>query len=213
MSKRFILLEHATLKFNRFLGTSFALICAVGFLLLWAWSRFSDSKWHDMIGDLAAMVGFINLFTMQRAQNKDLKAIHLKLDELIASSESASNRMIKMEEAPEHILDQIHEVYREAALSVKDDPSRATISLDEADEVMKVMHKDLRDLTEIAEMKNMSQLSDLDSFPEPDPDLYHNPDHNPENNPEHNPENNIDMRPPAESKSEANSAEAKEDRK
>ncbi|MBU6452376.1 MAG: low affinity iron permease family protein [Cyanobacteria bacterium REEB67] len=195
MSKRFIVLEHATLKFNRFLGTSFALICAVGFLLLWAWSRFTDSKWHDMIGDLAAMVGFINLFTMQRAQNKDLKAIHLKLDELIASSESASNRMIKMEEAPEHILDQIHEVYREAALSVKNDPSRATISLDEADEVMKVMHRDLRELDEISEMKDMTERADLRKFADLDA--------------EHNAEHNIDMRPPG----EVNPGDVKDERK
>jgi low affinity Fe/Cu permease len=147
MNKRSVTVEHATLKFNRFLGTSMALFCAVAFLVLWAWSRASDSKWHELIVEAAAMVGFINLFTMQRAQNKDLRAIHLKLDELIASSEFASNHLIKAEEAPEHVLEQVHEMYREAALGIKDDPSRATINLDQADEVMRALHRDLLDVS------------------------------------------------------------------
>ena len=142
MARRSIFFEHATLRFNRFLGSSFALLCAIAFLALWLWSRFTGSEYHEFIGDLAAMVGFINLFTMQRAQNKDLKAIHLKLDELIASSDKASNHMIKAEEAPEHVLDQIHEVYKAAASEVGDDASRATINLEQAGEVMKVMHSD-----------------------------------------------------------------------
>jgi low affinity Fe/Cu permease len=95
------------------------------------------------------VLGFISLFTMQRAQNKDLKAIHLKLDELIAYSGTANNRMIKAEEAPEHVLDNLHEMYREAAMAVKDDPSRASINWDEADDVMKALHKDLMDLSVI----------------------------------------------------------------
>jgi len=74
---------------------------------------------------------------------KDLKAIHLKLDELIASSESASNRLIKAEEAPEHVLDTMHEMYHDAAMAIKDDPSRLTISLDKADDIMKELHRDL----------------------------------------------------------------------
>ena len=142
MARRSIFFEYATQKFNRFVGSSFALLCAIAFLALWLWSRLTGSEYHEVIGDLAAMVGFINLFTMQRSQNKDLKAIHLKLDELIASSDSASNRMIKAEEAPEHVLDQIHEVYKAAASGVGDDKSRVTINVEDADDVMKVMHQE-----------------------------------------------------------------------
>jgi low affinity Fe/Cu permease len=142
MARRSIFFEHATQKFNRFLGSSFALICAIAFLALWVWTRITGSEYHDIVGDLAAMVGFINLFTMQRSQNKDLKAIHLKLDELIASSDKASNHMIKAEEAPEHVLDQIHEVYKAAASEVGDDASRVTINLEEAGEVMKILHNE-----------------------------------------------------------------------
>jgi low affinity Fe/Cu permease len=159
MNNRSTTVEHATLKFNRFLGTTMALFCAVALLLVWAWSRASDSKWHELIVEAAAMIGFINLFTMQRAQNKDLKAIHLKLDELIASSEFASNRLIKAEEAPEHVLNQVHEMYREAAMGVKDDPSRASINLDEADDVRKALHRDLLDVQEI----DMSPLREGES--------------------------------------------------
>ncbi len=120
-----------------------ALAIACALLLLWAWARASDSKWHELIVEGAAMLGFINLFTLQRAQAKDLKAIHIKLDELIACTGNASNLLIKSEEAPEHILDAVHEVYREAAKAVKDEQPRAPISLEQADDLMKELHKEL----------------------------------------------------------------------
>ncbi len=63
------------------------------------------------------MLTFLNMFTTQRGQTKELKALQVKLDELIASSSEANSALIKAETLPEHVLDQVHELYAEAARS------------------------------------------------------------------------------------------------
>ena len=134
--------EMAARQFNSLLGSTAAITCACLLLLAWAWARLADSKWHELIVEGAAMLGFFNLFTLQRAQRKELKAIHIKLDELIACTDEASNFLIKAEEAPEKLLDEVHEIYHDAARALKDDPDRATKSLQQADDVLKGMHDD-----------------------------------------------------------------------
>jgi low affinity Fe/Cu permease len=47
-----------------------------------------------------------------------MKALHLKLDELIATINGANNRLIKAEEAPEHVVDELHRAYTELAENV-----------------------------------------------------------------------------------------------
>jgi low affinity Fe/Cu permease len=61
------------------------------------------------------------VFILQRAQNRDTKAIHVKLDELIAAIEGASNRVIKAEEAPDHVLEEIHIASKNLAKAVLDE--------------------------------------------------------------------------------------------
>lgn len=51
------------------------------------------------------------VFLIQKAQNKDGKAIQLKLNELIAAHERASNRMVDIEDLSEKELDQLHKFY------------------------------------------------------------------------------------------------------
>lgn len=51
------------------------------------------------------------VFLIQKAQNKDGKAIQLKLNELIAAHEKASNRMVDIEDLTEEELDQLHQFY------------------------------------------------------------------------------------------------------
>ena len=52
-------------------------------------------------------LSFVMLFVLQRSQNKDTKALQLKLDELVASSPRASNRVLNLEEIPEAEMRQI----------------------------------------------------------------------------------------------------------
>ena len=51
------------------------------------------------------------VFLIQKAQNKDSKAIQIKLNELIASNEKASNRIVDIEDLTEKELDQLHRYY------------------------------------------------------------------------------------------------------
>jgi low affinity Fe/Cu permease len=141
--KHQIKFEHISHRVTRFLGTSQAFLVGLIVMLIWVASFAVGGKWHELICELVAMVSFLNLFTMQRAQNKDLKAIHIKLDELIASSSSATNHLIKAEEAPEHVLDQVHELYKSAASAAINDSSRASMNIGEVEEVMDNLRRDI----------------------------------------------------------------------
>ncbi len=51
------------------------------------------------------------VFLIQRAQNKDSRAVHLKLNELVAAVRGASNRLINVEELTEDEVNLLHEYY------------------------------------------------------------------------------------------------------
>ena len=73
------------------------------------------------------------VFLIQQAQNKDTKAIELKLNELVAATEGASNRLIDVEDLSEHDLDMLHGYYRElVALAKQDSTLTQSHSLEEA---------------------------------------------------------------------------------
>jgi low affinity Fe/Cu permease len=75
------------------------------------------------------------VFLIQKSQNKDSKAIHLKLNELLASHEGASNRMVDIEDLTERELDQLHKFYVKLSdLAEKEDDITCTHSIDAAEE-------------------------------------------------------------------------------
>lgn len=61
------------------------------------------------------------VFLIQKTQNKDSKAIQIKLNELIAASKNASNRIVDIEDLTEDELDQLHKYYVKLAMEAKDD--------------------------------------------------------------------------------------------
>jgi low affinity Fe/Cu permease len=73
------------------------------------------------------------VFLIQNAQNKDSRAVHLKLNELIAAHEGASNRIINIEDLSEKELEQIHNFYVELSqLAKKEDELGCTHTYDAA---------------------------------------------------------------------------------
>jgi low affinity Fe/Cu permease len=81
------------------------------------------------------------VFLIQRAQNKDSKAIHMKLNELIASLDGPSNRLVDVENIPEKDLEILHLFYATlAAMAAKENNLSASHSIDEA----KLRHKQKR---------------------------------------------------------------------
>jgi low affinity Fe/Cu permease len=75
------------------------------------------------------------VFLIQKSQNKDSKAIHLKLNELLASHEGSSNRMVDIEDLTELELDHLHKFYKQLSdLAEKEDDITCTHSIDAAEE-------------------------------------------------------------------------------
>jgi low affinity Fe/Cu permease len=90
------------------LGSPPALFAAAGVIVVWALSGpffgFSDS-WQLVINTGTTVVTFLMVFVIQNAQNRDAKAVHAKLDELIRATGEARNEFVNAEYEPEQVLD------------------------------------------------------------------------------------------------------------
>src|SRR5580765_3464156 len=88
-------------------GSSAAFGLAVIIIVGWGFSRplfDSFDTWQLVINTATTIITFLMVFLIQRAQNKDSRAIHLKLNELVAAVEGASNRLINAEAFTEEEL-------------------------------------------------------------------------------------------------------------
>jgi low affinity Fe/Cu permease len=117
-------------------GSPLAFIAAVAVIILWAITgpifKFSDT-WQLVINTGTTIITFLMVFVIQHSQNKDTVALHLKLNELIAASKTASNRLIDAEDLTDQELDAIKTFYIQLSkLSQKEKNIFATHSLDEA---------------------------------------------------------------------------------
>jgi low affinity Fe/Cu permease len=95
-------------------GTTAAFVSAVLLILVWALSRplfDSFDTWQLVINTATTIITFLMVFLIQRAQNKDARAIHLKLNELIAAVRGASNRLINAEDLTETELHALRDRY------------------------------------------------------------------------------------------------------
>jgi len=82
------------------------------------------------------------VFVIQQTQNKETAAIQIKLNELIASSKLASNRLISVEDLTEEEIDTLKKFYtRLSELAKKEKDIHASHSLDEAQEGNKKKHQ------------------------------------------------------------------------
>jgi low affinity Fe/Cu permease len=129
-------LERFSAGATRATGTSAAFLLAVGTILVWAITgpifRFSNT-WQLVINTGTTIVTFLMVFLIQRAQNKDAVAIHLKLNEIVAAMEGASNRLIDVEDLSEAEIAALREYYRKLIeLAKKDEKLTATHSIEEA---------------------------------------------------------------------------------
>jgi low affinity Fe/Cu permease len=121
---------------TRMAGSSWAFAIALGSVVVWALSGplfgFSED-WQMVINTGTTIVTFLMVFLIQQSQNKDSVAVHIKLNELLASHERASNHLIAAEDLDEHDLATLREFYCELAILAKEDKSiRTTHSLDDA---------------------------------------------------------------------------------
>src|SRR5215212_9939689 len=130
------MLERFSYQATRATGTSFAFVLAVTVIVIWAITgpvfHFSDT-WQLVINTGTTIVTFLMVFLIQRAQNKDALAIHLKLNEIVAAMEGASNRLIDVEDLTEPEIDALRAYYKRLIdLAREDDVLTATHSSEEA---------------------------------------------------------------------------------
>jgi low affinity Fe/Cu permease len=120
-------------------GHSGAFIAACGVVLTWllAGPLFGFSEtWQLLINTGTTITTFLMVFLLQQTQNKDSIALHLKLNELLASHEMASNRVIAIEQLNEEDLQVLRRYYAHLAeLAETEGGVKRTHSLDEAGEL------------------------------------------------------------------------------
>jgi low affinity Fe/Cu permease len=108
--------ENFSKVITRFTGSTAAFGLAMGTVVVWALLgpvfHFSDT-WQLVINTGTTIVTFLMVFLIQRTQNKDSLAIHLKLNELVSAMQGASNRLIDVEALSEKDLDALHRYYCE----------------------------------------------------------------------------------------------------
>lgn len=120
-------------------GSSTGFVLAGLAVVVWAFSGplfgFSQT-WQLVINTGTTIVTFLMVFLIQHSQNKDSRAVHLKLNELLASHEYASNRLVAIEDLDEESLRKLHEFYcRLADLAEQEGGLKVSHSVDEATQV------------------------------------------------------------------------------
>lgn len=97
------------------LGTPVAFAAACAVVIVWAISgpifAYSDT-WQLVINTGTTIVTFLMVFLVQNTQNRDARALHLKMDELLRSVDAARNRLINLETCSEEEIDQIERQFK-----------------------------------------------------------------------------------------------------
>ncbi|HTL10653.1 MAG TPA: low affinity iron permease family protein [Chitinophagaceae bacterium] len=125
-------------RITKVTGSTAAFIVALLMVVVWAATgpifHYSET-WQLVINTSTTIITFLMVFLIQKAQNKDSLAIQLKLNELIAAHEFASNRLVDVENIPEADLKVIQKYYSQLSqLTKKEESLQQSHSIDEARE-------------------------------------------------------------------------------
>ena len=131
------LAERIAARVTEWVGSSKGMTAAVAIIVVWAavgpvfgWS----DTWQLAINTGTTIVTFLMVFLIQRTQNKDGLAIQLKLNEIVASMQGCSNRLIEVEDLSEDELHVLREHYRRLVEMARDDLDiAASHSIEEAE--------------------------------------------------------------------------------
>ena len=120
------------------LGSAWAFAGALLVIVIWLVTgpifHYSDT-WQLIINTATTIITFLMVFLIQNTQNRDAKAVHLKLDELIRAIKDARNELVDLEELSDEELQRLEEQFRrmrkqaekdEASPSRHKDPSKRT---------------------------------------------------------------------------------------
>lgn len=128
--------EHFSHRVTQATGRPGAFMAALMLIVVWLLTGpvfgYSDT-WQLVINTGTTIITFLMVFLIQQTQNKDTKAMELKLNELVAATRGASNRLIDVEDLSEEELDMLHSYFQELVALAKSDSSvLSSHSLEEA---------------------------------------------------------------------------------
>ena len=99
-------------------GTPSAFVLAAAIIIVWGVTgpifHYSDT-WQLVINTGTTIVTFLMVFLIQNTQNRDTKALQVKLAELITALEKADNRIASIEEADDDVLEEAHRIIKDRA--------------------------------------------------------------------------------------------------
>jgi len=121
------------------LGSAWAFAGAVLVILVWLLTgptfHFSDT-WQLIINTATTIITFLMVFLIQNTQNRDAKAVHLKLDELIRAIKDARNELVDLEDLSDEELKKLEEQFRRTRAQAENDetsPSRHDEAVESAE--------------------------------------------------------------------------------
>jgi low affinity Fe/Cu permease len=143
--------ERFATSVTKITGSTSAFIIAFVLVIVWGATgpifHYSEN-WQLVINTGTTIITFLMVFLIQKAQNKDSLAIQLKLNELVAAHEFASNRLVNVENMSEDELKVIQKYYSRLSQITKNDESlQQSHSIDEAEEnteIKKGMEKEIK---------------------------------------------------------------------
>lgn len=148
MKSLYKIIETAFEKFSlvatRVLGNSMTFIIALALVIRY----FSDPKVylesrHEIIMDVIFSITFLSIFIIQKSVNRFSAALHLKMNELVASHDTASNRIINVEEKTEEEIRSLAKHYTKIAEKVKgSDAMQSSQSIEE--HIVSEVEKDIK---------------------------------------------------------------------
>ena len=108
-------LEDFTHRFAKWAGSASGFIVALFSILVWlsaGWAKGFAHDWESGMTIYIGIITFLMVFLIQRSQNKELTILHVKLNELIAATKRADNRLINVEELTEKEISEVQDIHR-----------------------------------------------------------------------------------------------------
>ena len=110
------------------LGSPWAFVMAILVIVVWAATgptfHFSDT-WQLIINTGTTIVTFLMVFLIQNTQNRDAKAMHLKLDEIIRALKGARNQLVDLEKLSDEELNKLEKQFEQLRQKAEHDGKRS----------------------------------------------------------------------------------------
>jgi low affinity Fe/Cu permease len=146
-------IDHLATVIVNIAGRTITVFIVFLLVLIWGTAGFYfdfSAKWELIMGTASSVVTILMVFLILKAQNKDSLSIQLKLNELVASNESASNRLVNVEGMTEDELKVIRKYYsRLSEFANKQETLQESHSIDEIHEDHAIKKEMEQELTSI----------------------------------------------------------------